>query len=152
MLTPARLIRRHQRLRSARDRGSAAAAMVMFIPLFLLLAAFVIDVGGMISQRQRAEGLADQAARYAAQDIDMATLRSTGTAVVDTAACPARVQQFMVANGLPAEDATCIAPQDGAAVTVQVTLDYQPIMLGTSFGLSNTVKATGNASALTAAQ
>ena len=62
--------------RSARldDRGSGAGAVIIFALVFLSLAAFVIDGGMSISKRERAADIAEQAARYAAQDIDLSLI------------------------------------------------------------------------------
>ena len=52
------------------DRGSGAGAVIIFALVFLSLSAFVIDGGLSISKRERAADIAEQAARYAAQDLD----------------------------------------------------------------------------------
>lgn len=56
------------------DRGSGAGAVIIFALVFLSLSAFVIDGGMSISKRERAADIAEQAARYAAQDIDREAL------------------------------------------------------------------------------
>jgi hypothetical protein len=63
----------------------------------MALAAFVVDGGLSIAKRERAADIAEQAARYAAQDIDVAALRNAppGTQpVIRYQDCTARVQQF----------------------------------------------------------
>ena len=45
-------------------------AVVIWAPVVVLLMAFLVDVGLLISDRTQASDLADQAARRVAQDID----------------------------------------------------------------------------------
>ncbi|MQS08204.1 TadE/TadG family type IV pilus assembly protein, partial [Streptomyces alkaliphilus] len=58
------------------DRGSGAIIAVFFAVVVLGLAAFIVDGGMAIAQRERAMDIAEQAARYAAQDLDEETLRA----------------------------------------------------------------------------
>lgn len=147
---------RLQSLQARGDRGSATAAVLLFVPLFLLLASFVIDLGGEISQREHATDLAEQAARYAAQNVDTTTLRSTGTAVIDPSMsdCNARVQQFATSSGLSTADASLAhcTTLNGNTVTVSIQISYSPILLGTFVPGGTEVTGTGSAEALTAAQ
>jgi Flp pilus assembly protein TadG len=117
------------------DRGSGAAAVLIFALVFMVLAAFVVDGGLSISKRERAADIAEQAARYAAQDIDVDALRTApaGTQpVIITGDCTARVQAFARSSHLTADDVQhsfCTAAQpDRVEVSVQLT--YKPILTG----------------------
>ena len=136
------------------DRGSATAAVLIFMPIFLLLASFVIDLGGEISQRERATDLAQEAARYAAQDIDTGTLRAQGTVAIDVDACQARVDQFAQTSGLNADDYKFEGCSSNAAdqVSVSLQIQYKPILLGTLTGGTTWVSGTGSAQALNGPQ
>ena len=136
------------------DRGSATAAVLIFMPVFLLLASFVIDLGGEISQRERATDLAQQAARYAAQDIDTSALRSQGTISIDLGACEARVNQFAQSSGLSSADFRFEGCNSDAAnqVSVSLQIQYKPILLGTLTGGTTWVSGTGSAQALNGPQ
>lgn len=73
---PFEAVRRRLRGLPLADRGSGAAAVIIFAIVFMALAAFVVDGGLSISKRERAADIAEQAARYAAQDINIEQLRA----------------------------------------------------------------------------
>jgi Flp pilus assembly protein TadG len=136
------------------DRGSGAAAVLIFALVFMVLAAFVVDGGLSISKRERAADIAEQAARYAAQDIDINALRNApaGTQpVINTADCTTRVQNFARSSHLSAADvqnSRCTATQpDRVEVTVQLT--YKPILTGYFYKHDIVVHGTAIAESLT---
>lgn len=132
------------------DRGSGAGAVIIFAFLFMALAAFVVDGGLAISQRERAADIAEQAARYAAQDTDKEALYEGQTefeAPIRHENCNRRVQEFMshvtVQNG-DVESATCTDKGEDF-VEVEVVLSYRPLLTG--LALSGPLEATGKARA-----
>ncbi|WUH93069.1 pilus assembly protein TadG-related protein [Streptomyces sp. NBC_00433] len=134
------------------DRGSGAIAVVIFALLFIALAAFVVDGGMTLAKRERAADLAEQAARAAAQDIDVEALRGAqdlgATAPINYTNCDADIRAFLLAAGLDTDDvraSRCVAPTDADQVTVEVRLTYQPMMSG--FFLTGDQHAKGVASA-----
>jgi Flp pilus assembly protein TadG len=132
------------------DRGSGAAAVLIFAVVFMALAAFVVDGGLSISKRERAADIAEQAARYAAQNIDVEALRNApaGTdPVIVTADCDARVRAFAQDSGLDAADVSasgCTLARPGR-VEVRVQLTYRPMLTG--FFYDNDVVVHGTAAA-----
>ncbi len=138
------------RLRGA-DRGSGAAAVIIFASLFMVLAAFVIDGGLSISQRERAADIAEQAARYAAEDIDQGALRNNGTVVINYANCAARVRQFAQQSGLSGPDVAASGCTDAAAdhVQVEIRLTYRPVLTGLFYNAPIEVHGTAKAVPLT---
>lgn len=137
-----------------RDRGSGTAAMLIFAVVFMALAGFVVDGGLSISKRERAADIAEQAARYAAQDIDVEALRNApaGTQpVINTANCDARVRAFATASGLDADDvgaSRCtVADPDRVEVTVQLT--YEPMLTGFFYDHAVVVHGTAAAESVT---
>ncbi|MGW3197546.1 TadE/TadG family type IV pilus assembly protein [Streptomyces sp. NPDC001118] len=120
------------------DTGSGAGAVIIFALVFLSLAAFVIDGGLSISKRERAADIAEQAARYAAQDIDKDALyeNAGGAAPIKYQDCDARVKAFAREMGLNATDvgATHCVAADAAHVQVEVQLTYQPVFTGLFYG------------------
>ena len=128
------------------DRGSGAAAVIIFALLFLALAAFVVDGGLSISKRERAADIAEQAARYAAEDIDTAALRQGGSGdpVIVTADCPARVAEFAAQSGDDVTSSRCVSAT-ADRVEVQITLTYRPVMTG--FFYDHAITVTGTAAA-----
>ncbi|MFG7945854.1 MULTISPECIES: pilus assembly protein TadG-related protein [Streptomyces] len=147
-----------QRLRAAvagreRERGSGAGAVLVFALLFLVLAAFVVDGGLSISQRERAADIAEQAARYAAQDIDEEQLRvSQGrNAPINYENCAQRVAVFARQSGLSAADVaasgcTAASPQQ---VEVRIRLTYRPVLTGLFYSAPVTVHGTAKAESVT---
>lgn len=62
----------------AAERGSASLYTVVFAGIGLILAALVIDGAAMMNAHLRAADIAEQAARAAADSIDVDHLRATG--------------------------------------------------------------------------
>jgi hypothetical protein len=60
------------------DRGSAALFVAIFAVPMIFMAGLVIDGGAALEARQRASDIAEQAARAAAGQCDVALLRSLG--------------------------------------------------------------------------
>jgi len=120
------------------DRGSGAGAVIIFAIVFLALSAFVIDGGLSISKRERAADIAEQAARYAAQDINVDDLYQNegGNAPINYQNCDARVKTFarqMDMSGVDIGATHCVAA-DADQVEVEVQLTYSPVFTGMFYG------------------
>ncbi|MEU4963950.1 TadE/TadG family type IV pilus assembly protein [Streptomyces smyrnaeus] len=135
------------------DSGSGAAAVIMFALLFMVLAAFVVDGGLSISQRERAADIAEQAARYAAQDIDEEALRASQgrNAPINYENCPARVQEFAGRSGLSGADleASGCVSASAQQVRVRIQLTYRPVLTGLFYSAPLTVHGTATAESVT---
>ncbi|MFB6551409.1 TadE/TadG family type IV pilus assembly protein [Streptomyces sp. NPDC056405] len=120
------------------DRGSGAGAVIVFALVFLALSAFVIDGGMSISKRERAADIAEQAARYAAQDIDREALYDDvgGPAPINYENCDARVKAFAAEMDMTGPDiaATHCVTADVEQVQVEVRLTYSPVFTGMFYG------------------
>ncbi|MFJ6084327.1 pilus assembly protein TadG-related protein [Streptomyces sp. NPDC092369] len=120
------------------DRGSGAGAVIIFALVFLSLSAFVIDGGLSISKRERAADIAEQAARYAAQDIDLDALYDDegGPAPINYQDCDARVKTFARQMDMRGADiaATHCVQADAEQVEVEVQLTYAPVFSGMFYG------------------
>lgn len=132
------------------DRGSAAILVVVFALTVIALAAFVVDGGLAISNRERAADIAEQAARYAAQDLDEDAIRAgAGGAPINTANCDARVREFVRHYDLTSAEvagAHCVrARTSETQVVVQVLVDYRPLF---SSVFTSSVRVTGEATAV----
>ena len=139
---------RDWRLRPTRTRprrpGSGAGAVIIFALVFLSLSAFVIDGGLSISKRERAADIAEQAARYAAQDIDLEALYENegGPAPILFENCGARVKAFAQEMGMTGADiaATHCVAANADEVEVEVQLTYSPVFTGMFYGGDVTVR------------
>ncbi|MGI5427825.1 pilus assembly protein TadG-related protein [Streptomyces sp. CA-179760] len=115
------------------DQGSGAGAVIIFALVFISLSAFVIDGGLSISKRERAADIAEQAARYAAQDIDRDALyENEGPAPINFGNCDARVKAFAREMDMTGPDiaATHCVAADAEQVQVEVQLTYAPVFTG----------------------
>lgn len=160
---------RRERLRAALrdDRGSLSMAVVIWAPVVVLLMAFLVDVGLLISDRTDASDLADQAARRVAQNVDQAWLKTHNTrgpngespgikvdADPGTGDCVPTAQQYLVDNAIP--DATITScqitgnptEQDlyvNPRITVTLRMLYKPMFVGFALKGDSTVTGTGTA-------
>ena len=148
-----RVRRRLERGAPLDDRGSGAAAVIIFAVLFMGLAAFVIDGGLSISQRERAADIAEQAARYAAQDIDEEALRESqgANAPILFQNCAARVREFAQEAGLSGPDvaASGCVNANAQRVEVDIRLTYRPVLTGLFYDRDLTVHGTSIAESRT---
>ena len=107
-----------------RDEGSATGWAIGVMLVGLLLVALVFDGANAITARVHALDVAQQAARAGADQIDLATLRTTGEFRLDPVAAEAAAHQFLVQAGVTGS-ATATADQ----VTVTVTLTEAAVLL-----------------------
>ncbi|MBR7827836.1 hypothetical protein KDK95_16065 [Actinospica sp. MGRD01-02] len=82
----------------------------------LVLAGLVFDGGRALAARVTALDDAQEAARTGAQQIDLATFRATGAAILNNAAAVTAAENYLAANG-----ETGTATVNGDTVTVTAT-------------------------------
>lgn len=115
------------------ERGSMSVFVVIFSVVVFMLAGLLVDGGAAINARLRASDVAEQAARAAADRIDVEHLRDTGQVRLlgEDAVC-GRARQIVSAHD---DDAlamtTCAA--GAAEVTVTVTATWKAAFLA-AFG------------------
>ncbi|SOD65826.1 Putative Flp pilus-assembly TadE/G-like [Streptomyces zhaozhouensis] len=132
------------------DRGSGAVVVIFFAVVVLALAAFVVDGGLSIAQRERAADIAEQAARYAAQDLDEAALREgVGPAPINFGNCAVRVAEYAESVGMDAADIAAAECSEAAEnqVTVRIRLTYRPVFTGIVYDRPLTVWGEATAEA-----
>jgi Flp pilus assembly protein TadG len=128
-----------------RDRGTVSIFTVIFALFVIMLAGLLVDGGLAIHARQRAADIAEQGARAAADDIDLAFLRTTGEPRIADGACArARglVAKYPEASGV----ADCVVSADRTTATVQVTIEVELQLLNIVPGFG-TFTMTSKASA-----
>ena len=124
------------------ERGSVTVFVVFFTLVALALASLLVELGNAVNAQERAADLAEQAARAAANAIDVADLRS-GTVTIDrTSACADAwnlIQAYAAASRVDAAmTGPCTYPSP-RQVTVSVSVTTTPL-ISTFFG-SFTMKA-----------
>src|SRR5215471_1231318 len=118
------------------ERGSVTVFVVFFALVALALASLLVDVGNAMNAQERAADLAEQAARAAANAIDVADLRSGTVAIDQTRACADAsnlIQAYAAASRVHAAmTGPCTYPSP-RQVTVYVSVTTAPLV-STFFG------------------
>lgn len=136
------------------ERGSIAVFTVVFTVAVVLLTALIVDGGIAMNARERAADVAEQAARAAAGDIDVAQLRASGTAVIGPGACglaAGLVTRYRTVDRGGARVVTgatmtgCLAPAGADTATVDVTITTRPLAGGILGGFTETARETATA-------
>ncbi len=138
------VLTRHRRpcsatVRGPAERGSVTVFVVVFAIAVMFLLALILDGGIAMNAKQRAADIAGQAARAAADTIDVAQLRNTGAAVMGPGACGAAAKLVStygqrLSSGVDRVTSTamvsCVAPAGARVATVQVTVSTSPLVPG----------------------
>ena len=142
---------RRARARARGERGSVTVFTAVFAIAVIFLLALILDGGSALNARERAMDIAGQAARAAADTIDIQVLRTTGRAVIGPDACTAAaslVKSYgqVLSNGLDKVTSTtmlsCTAPQGSERAKVQVTVTTRPLIPGVFAGFHESAQAT----------
>jgi Flp pilus assembly protein TadG len=124
------------------DRGSLTAVVVLWTPIVMVLAAFVVDMGFLMSQRNHASDLAEQAARRVADDLNPVKLRA-GQYALNTdfgGGCMTDAKDYLASSGADLSTTSvtqCTVtppglgdPPTDVTVKVIVQFSYQPLLAG----------------------
>lgn len=114
--------------RPERDRGTVAMFTTIFAVFVLMLAGLLVDGGLAIHARQRAFDIAEQAARAAADDVDVNYLRQTGKVRIVASDEPCGRARLLAAkyHEVSGEPRCSIAPdRQTAYVTVTIKARLQ---------------------------
>lgn len=145
--------------RRARDRGSVSLWVVIFTFTTLVLLVLVVDGGQTMNAKSRAADIAEQAARAAADDVNVNGLRSgaenvtLGGGACDLRTGPAAQLVADYASGVPGATArltgctqsvTDVAGTPSLTVTATVQLSVRPALPVPPF---NTISATAQETA-----
>jgi Flp pilus assembly protein TadG len=127
------------------DRGTVALFTTIFALFVIILAGLLVDGGLTIHARQRAADIAEQAARAAADDVDVNYLRQTGKARIVSSDAPCR-RARLLASKYPEVTGPISCDTSGgqvARVGVQIRVKFQ---LLSAFGFSDmTMSSTASA-------
>lgn len=117
--------------RTAGERGSLAVFLVLFAVAVLIMAGLLVDGGASINARLRAADIAEQAARAAADTIDVDRLRATGQVRIagGDRAC-GRAREVVRAHREAGATLTrCTVTQGAQRVTAQVRIEWRAFFL-----------------------
>jgi hypothetical protein len=143
---------RFAEVRARGQRGSFTFAVIFWALMAMMLAGLVVDGGLSITERQHAGDVAEQAARAGANDLDQNELRA-GRYVLAADACD-QAARVVVASGLDATAVTSCDPngtltlatgQVVPTMTVQIRIQYSPILIGMIYSGTFTANATATA-------
>jgi Flp pilus assembly protein TadG len=139
-----------RRRRLVQDDGMASVLLLLLTPALFALGGLVLDGGTHLAARQRTAGLAEQAARAGADQLDTNSLRATGTPTLDEAAAIGAACRF---TRTVEPDATCTASvtptATGPEVQVRLRSQTPTVLLGLIGVNSLHTDATGTAQAVT---
>lgn len=116
------------------DRGSAALFVAIFAPAMIFMAGLVIDGGGTLEARQRAADMAEQAARAAGNECDVALLRSLSRCQIT--ASRLALEQIAAPYVYGEGTSFTLTPRDPAPgggyfrIDVTVTVTFQTTLMG----------------------
>lgn len=120
------LIRLAAAARRNGDGGSLTLFLVFFAISALILLALLVDGGIAINAKERAANIAEQAARAAANDVNVGLLRAPNPRVVIGAnACAAAasvVARYPTGSHMNVSMSGCMAPVGGTTATVEVSV------------------------------
>ena len=122
------------------ERGAIGVFLVVLVPGLLLIIGLAVDGGAKVAATQRANAIADEAARAGGQALDVAAALS-GQVRVDPGAAVAAAQDYLDRNDV----AGAVTVVDGDTLQVTTTISEPTTFLGL-IGISTlTVKGTGTA-------
>lgn len=107
---------RHQAREHRGEAGNASIILVLITPAIFGVAGLVVDGGRAINARQRATDHAEQAARAAADAVNVDALRTGTGLVIDPLAARSAAERYLTAAG--ALGSVAVGP---GSVTVTVT-------------------------------
>lgn len=146
-----------------RERGSLTVAVVYWMVVAMVIAGLIVDGGSMITAREKAIELAQQAARAEANVLNTVSLRGTGQAsILNDPTCGAAAQ-YLHSAGVNVQSGTirldgtaqtsdggrnengCEYSANGQTVTVFVILTYTPMLGVPPFTGDQTIKQSASA-------
>lgn len=113
-----------------RSQGQAAIFLILFVFLFGVFGAAVVDVGFLLNARRDAQGDADNSALAGALELSLSSDPAVQQA--DEARAITQAIAWTTMNGVPADASvsvapvdTCFSASDGLATGVQVTIERE---------------------------
>lgn len=134
-----------QRLRGQdAERGALGVFLAVLVPGLLLIIGLAVDGGAKVAATQRANAIADEAARAGGQALDVSAALA-GDVRVDPAAAVAAAQNYLERNGVQG----AVAVVDGDTLTVTTTITEPTAFLGLIGIQTMNVEGSGTADLIT---
>jgi Flp pilus assembly protein TadG len=140
----------HQRLPQAHapqahaERGAISVFLAVLVPGLFLVIGLAFDGGARVAATQRANAIADEAARAGGQALDVSAVLA-GQVRVDPAAAVAAAQNYLQRNGVRG----VVTVVDGDTLQVTTTITEPTAFLGLIGIDSWTVEGAGTAGLVT---
>ena len=134
-----------QRLRGQdAERGALGVFLAVLVPGLLLIIGLAVDGGAKVAATQRANAIADEAARAGGQALDVSAALA-GDVRVDPAAAVVAAQNYLTRNGVQG----AVTVVDGDTLTVTTTITEPTAFLGLIGIQTMTVEGSGTADLIT---
>ena len=138
------MTRQRRRQQPDAERGAIGVFLAVLVPGLLLIIGLAVDGGAKVAATQRANAIADEAARAGGQALDVSAAL-TGDVRVDPAAAVAAAQDYLTRNEVPG----AVTVVDGDTLRVTTTITEPTTFLGL-IGISTlTVEGSGTADMVT---
>jgi Flp pilus assembly protein TadG len=135
---------RHRHQRPDAERGAIGVFLAVLVPGLLLIIGLAVDGGAKVAATQRANAVADEAARSGGQALDVSAALA-GDVRVDPAAAVAAARDYLDRNDV----AGAVTVVDGDTLRVTTTITEPTSFLGL-VGISTlTVEGVGTADLIT---
>ena len=128
------------------EQGSISAFFALLVPALLLVIGLAVDGGAKVAATQRANAIADEAARAGGQALDIGAALA-GEIRLNPTAAVAAAQDYLARSGV----AGTVTVVDGDTLSVTTTLTEPTTFLGLIGITSLTVEGTGTADLITEA-
>lgn len=115
-----------KKTRQRDERGSTTLFFVVIGMAMFLVVGLVVDGGGKIRALQKAESVAEGAARAGGQAIQTGTAVQGDGTILDAAAARQAAQQYLSAAGVDGS----VQIVNGTRLVVRTTTHYKPVFLG----------------------
>ncbi|SHN52500.1 hypothetical protein SAMN05660350_00393 [Geodermatophilus obscurus] len=126
------------------ERGALGVFLAVLVPGLLLIIGLAVDGGAKVAATQRANAIADEAARAGGQALDVSAALA-GQVRVDPASAVAASQDYLDRNGVQG----AVTVVDGDTLTVTTTITEPTTFLGLIGIQTMTVEGSGTADLIT---
>ncbi|WP_344554234.1 pilus assembly protein TadG-related protein [Kitasatospora saccharophila] len=132
---------------NCRDRGSISVMVAITVASLVAVVGLVLDFGGQLRAMERADAVAQEAARAAGQQLDIDRLRAGGGYQVDAARAEAAAQAYLASQHVTG-DVDFPKYPDLSEISVTARTTYRTSLLGVVGITTLSVQGHGKATLL----